>query len=147
MCDSECLAPGIMPLNVVSRRLCPDKHETLSLHGVGSIAVQEGSFNIARMDACRRTAASAHMKKTFCVTPTAPNLAASFEYELKVKGCDGVATPPVTVSFCPDTSCSTSDVVTQELTAFNAAGTTRFPVQLDFNPASIQFEASQNDGW
>ncbi|CAB1107829.1 unnamed protein product [Ectocarpus sp. CCAP 1310/34] len=71
---------------------------------------------------------------------------ADYEYELKVQGCDGVDTTPVTVSFCPDTSCSTADVVTQTLTAFGS-GMTTFPVQLDFNPAAMQLLASGSDVW
>ncbi|CAB1108242.1 unnamed protein product [Ectocarpus sp. CCAP 1310/34] len=71
---------------------------------------------------------------------------ADYEYELKVQGCDGVDTTPVTVSYCPDKSCSTADVVTQTLTAFGS-GMTTFPVQLDFNPAAMQFLASGSDVW
>ena len=87
-----------------------------------------------------------HRVKLFRATLAAPHLAADYEYELKVQGCDGEVPAPFAASFCPDIWCNTSDVVTQTLTASDA-GPTTFPVQLDFNPVAIQFSASGTDEW
>lgn len=63
---------------------------------------------------------------------------ATFEYELVVDGCDGANTPLVTVYFCPDIYCNTSDVVIQTFDIFNA-GSTTFNIELDFNPTALKF--------
>eukprot|EP00903_Cladosiphon_okamuranus_P017583 g16196.t1 len=62
----------------------------------------------------------------------------TFEYELVVDGCDGANTPLVTVYFCPDIYCNTSDVVIKTFHTFNA-GSTTFNIELDFNPTAIKF--------
>ncbi|CAM9541376.1 unnamed protein product [Scytosiphon promiscuus] len=73
------------------------------------------------------------------------NLKGDDNYELKIQACDGAASPPLTVYFCPDNSCSTDDVLERNLTEFDA-GTTTFEVQLDFNPVTMKL-SSANGTW
>lgn len=73
------------------------------------------------------------------------HLAADYEYDMKVQACDGESSGAVTVGFCPDVYCTTSDVVQQTVTEFNT-GMTSISVQLDFIPLAMQLSASE-DGW
>lgn len=86
-----------------------------------------------------------HVVSRFRVTFAVFHIAVDYEYELKVQPCDGESSGAVTVSFCPEVSCNTSDVVQQTLTEFDT-GMTSFSVQLDFNPTAMQLSAS-DDGW